>query len=66
MYLNKKIGSKGEKIAVDFLKLHNYTIIEKNFFCRQGEIDIIAKDNIKGELVFLEVKTRTSNIYGNG
>ena len=32
MYLNKKIGSKGEKIAVDFLKLHNYTIIEKNFF----------------------------------
>ena len=63
MYLNKKIGSKGEKIAVDFLKLHNYTIIEKNFFCRQGEIDIIAIE--RDCLCFIEVKYRKNEKAGD-
>ena len=39
-----------------------YKIIERNFSCRQGEIDIIAKD--KDEIVFIEVKTRTNKKYG--
>jgi len=58
---NKKdIGSKGEKLAAEFLVLHNYEIIATNFFSPYGEIDIIAlKDEI---LVFIEVKTRSSNL----
>ena len=39
-----------------------YKIIERNFYANQGEIDIIAKD--KKEIVFIEVKTRTSFKYG--
>ena len=51
-------GKKGEKIAAFFLKKNGYRISEINFRCILGEIDIIARD--KGELVFIEVKTRKS------
>lgn len=64
MYINKKIGKIGEDISADYLRKNNYTIIEKNFSCKQGEIDIIAKDTKKQELVFIEVKTRTNKKYG--
>lgn len=61
--MNKKeLGDTGEKIARLYLEKNNYKIIETNFRCKQGEIDIIAKD-IK-ELVFIEVKTRKSIKYG--
>ena len=55
-------GKEGEKIAADFLKKNGYRIIETNFRCVLGEIDIIAKD--KEELVLLEVKTRKSGEMG--
>lgn len=58
----KKLGISGETIACDFLKKHGYTIIERNYRIRGGEIDIIAKDG--DTLVFVEVKTRTTNQYG--
>jgi len=52
----------GENIAADYLKEKKYKIIERNFRKGYGEIDIIAtKNNI---LVFVEVKTRTSNQFG--
>ena len=56
----KKIitGREGEKIAAAFLKKNGYRIIEINFRCPIGEIDIIAKE--KKDLVFVEVKTRKS------
>ncbi len=58
----KEVGALGEKLAVDFLKKHGYKIIERNFRCREGEIDIIAK---QGEcLVFVEVRTKRSSDYG--
>lgn len=41
-----------------------YKIIERNFICRQGEIDIIAMDLKNNEYVFIEVKTRTNFKYG--
>ena len=63
MYEKHVLGKKGEKIATNFLKKLGYKIIETNFSCRQGEIDIIAKDN--SELVFVEVKTRKSLEYGS-
>ncbi len=62
MYLRHEIGKIGEDLATEYLENIGYTIIERNFVARQGEIDIIAKD--KEELVFIEVKTRTNILYG--
>jgi putative endonuclease len=60
----KKIitGKEGEKIAAAFLKKNGYRIIEINFRCPIGEIDIVAKE--KDDLVFVEVKTRNSMELG--
>lgn len=63
MYYKQEIGIRGENIASNYLKEKGYKIIERNFIARQGEIDIIAKD--KEEIVFIEVKTRTNERYGN-
>ena len=52
------IGKDGEKIAAAYLKKNGYRIIEINFRCSIGEIDIVAKE--KDDLVFVEVKTRKS------
>ena len=62
MYKRHIIGQNGENIVANYLLKNNYKILDKNFRCRQGEIDIIAKD--KNELVFIEVKTRTNTHYG--
>ncbi|KUG23585.1 hypothetical protein ASZ90_006634 [hydrocarbon metagenome] len=57
-----KTGKEGERIAAAYLKKNGYRIVETNFRCAIGEIDIIARD--KDVLVFLEVKTRTSKELG--
>ena len=62
MYERHETGRIGEDISVKYLEQIGYTIIERNFECNQGEIDIIAKD--KNEYVFIEVKTRTGINYG--
>lgn len=62
MYERHEIGKVGEELATKYLQQIGYIIIERNFECRQGEIDIIAKD--KDEVVFVEVKTRGSFLYG--
>ena len=62
MYERHKTGKIGEDISARYLEQIGYTIIERNFECVQGEIDIIAKD--QNELVFIEVKTRSSALYG--
>lgn len=57
--LNKKeLGDLGEKIAEKYLQNLNYKIIGRNFRRSWGEIDIIAYDQRKKEIVFIEVKTR--------
>ena len=55
-------GEQGEQIAVNFLKRLGYQIEQQNYRCRQGEIDIIAKDG--ATLVFVEVKTKTQAAFG--
>ena len=56
-------GRTGEDLAVCYLKNQGYTIVERNYRMRIGEIDIIARD---GEcLVFVEVKTRRSSRFGS-
>ena len=56
------MGKAGEEISCIYLEQIGYRIIERNFNCRQGEIDIIAKD--KDEYVFIEVKTRSNIKFG--
>jgi len=58
----KELGKKGEELALRFLKKKGYRIIEKNYVCKMGEMDIIAKE--KDILAFIEVKTRTSTTFG--
>ncbi len=55
-------GTKYEIKAVEYLKTHDYTILETNFRCKMGEIDIIARD--KEYLVFIEVKYRKDSKKG--
>jgi len=50
-------GKEGEETAVKYLKKRGYKIIENNWRCHMGEIDIIARH--KDDTVFIEVKTRT-------
>lgn len=64
MCLKQKIGKKGEDIAYKYLQRNNYTVIDRNFRCRQGEVDMIACDEKEKELVFFEVKTRSNLKYG--
>lgn len=59
---NQKIGKLGQKIAVKYLKNKGYKILAQNLYFRRGEIDILAKN--KGNLVFIEVKTRTNLKFG--
>ena len=63
--MNKRsFGSEGEAAAAAFLKENGFEIIDKNFrYSRMGEIDIIAKEN--EYICFIEVKTRSSSIYGS-
>lgn len=59
---NKNVGDFGERVATEYLISHGYRILHKNYFCRFGELDIVALD---GDcLTFIEVKTRTSFKYG--
>ena len=55
---NYNLGKLGEKIAEKYLIKNKYTIIEKNFYSKQGEIDIIAEEKDTREIVFIEVRTK--------
>jgi len=59
----KELGKHGENIAWDYLKRQGYRLLERNYRCRYGEIDLIAKD---GEtIVFIEVKSRRTASFGD-
>lgn len=59
---NKDIGNLGENIAENYLINKDYIILDRNFRCKTGEIDIIAKDG--NYISFIEVKTRYGTLYG--
>jgi archaeal holliday junction resolvase (hjc) len=62
IHIKRDFGNTGENLATDYLEKQGYTILERNFYCKQGEIDIIAKD--KNEIVFIEVKSRSNKLFG--
>ena len=58
----KDTGALGEKLAKDFLKKRGYHILETNYRCPEGEIDIVARK--KDYLVFVEVRSKKSLEFG--
>ena len=56
-------GILGEKLAADFLRERGYKIVETNYRCPEGEIDIVARHG--DFLVFVEVRTRRSQQFGS-
>ena len=63
MVKNKRaIGAEKESLAADYLVREGYTLLEHNFCCRTGEIDLVAKEG--NYLVFVEVKYRAGRQFG--
>jgi putative endonuclease len=63
MMKRRETGIQGEKLACEFLGKNGYEIIEKNYRCPEGEIDIVARH--KEFLVFVEVRTKKSYAFGS-
>ncbi len=59
----QETGNLGEKLAVEFLKKRGYRIMQNNYRCPEGEIDIVALQ--KDCLVFVEVRTKRSSEFGS-
>ena len=62
MAAHNEIGKKGEVLAAKFLSEKGYSVLCTNWYYGKGEIDIIAKRN--ETMIFVEVKTRESNAFG--
>lgn len=57
------LGRRGEALAGEYLAAKGLTILDRNWRCSQGELDIVARDG--RDLVFVEVKTRTGTGFGH-
>jgi putative endonuclease len=60
---NKSFGTRGEDAAAAYLVRHGWTLLERNWRCSEGELDIVAHDGRRH--VVCEVKTRSSTDYGD-
>lgn len=58
----KETGARGEHLAAELLRSKSYHILETNYRCPHGEMDIIA--SLNGELVFVEVRTKSGTGFG--
>ena len=61
---NKEFGYEGEDEAAKYLEKIGYKILNRNFSCKAGELDIIALDIDTDEIVFIEVKSRQQFLFG--
>lgn len=58
-----ELGRRGERIAEDFLQDCGFTVLDRNWRCPSGELDLVVLDG--DEVVFVEVKTRTGESFGH-
>lgn len=59
------LGQTGERLAERYLKAHQHKVLYRNFRAPHGgELDLVCRDKRHDELVFIEVKTRSSEDYG--
>jgi putative endonuclease len=63
MRVKDAVGRFGEDLAVQHLEAQGMTVLCRNWRCRSGEIDVVARDG--SALVFVEVKTRSSTLFGD-
>lgn len=59
-----QIGALGERLAVEYLTSCGLQVLARNWRCRYGELDVIVADATARVVVFVEVKTRTSERFG--
>ncbi|HXH21102.1 MAG TPA: YraN family protein [Dehalococcoidia bacterium] len=59
---NRSLGNFGERVAASHLESRGYRILERNWSCRQGEVDLIATRG--DDLVFVEVRSRKGGAFG--
>lgn len=62
MRVKDAVGRFGEQVAVQHLEAAGLSILDRNWRCRDGELDVVARDG--ADLVFVEVKTRSSVTFG--
>ena len=62
MTLRQRLGALGEKAAEELLRSRGYLIVARNHRCRLGEVDLVAEH--QGVLVFVEVRTRATALFG--
>ena len=60
--MKRATGDLGEDLAAHYLERSGLTVIERNYRCKAGEIDLVAQDG--EELVFAEVRTRSGAAFG--
>ena len=59
-----ELGAMGEQLAVEHLTALGLQVIDRNWRCRYGELDVVAVDPAARAVVFVEVKTRTTDLFG--
>ena len=61
--MKKELGRYGEQLAAQYLEKRGYKVISRNYHTRYGELDIVCQK--QGEIIFVEVKTRKTRLYGS-
>lgn len=62
-WTRRELGEEGERLAERYLTARGLRLIERNWRCREGEVDLVLDD--AGTVVVCEVKTRTSRAFGD-
>ncbi|GAB3579054.1 YraN family protein [Calidifontibacter terrae] len=58
------LGEQGEQVAVDYLESLGWRVLDRNWRCPIGELDVVAYDAASEQIVFVEVKTRATAFFG--
>jgi putative endonuclease len=59
----RELGARGEALAAAWFEAQGYEVLDRNWRCREGEIDLVVRR--QRTIVFCEVKTRTSDVFGS-